>query len=118
MPVLGWFFLALLVAIAVPGVGEIAAVLKLFVLAIPASAVFLPIQLGISAIGLDGRTTQTVSVAVTITLAIVIAAVLLFLLNRLAISDHRRAGLATALVFVIGVPVCMGAAYYRAKGMF
>lgn len=118
MPVLGWAFCAIFVAIAMPGIGEIAAVLTLFLLALPASAVFLPIQLGVSAMGLDGRTTQTVSVAMAIALMIVIAGVLLFLLNRLAMSDQRRDSLANALVLVIGVPVCMGAAYYRAKGMF
>jgi hypothetical protein len=118
MPVLGWAFFAALVAIAIPGVGEIAAVLTLFLLALPASAVFLPIHLGVSAMGLNSGTTQTVSVAVSIALAIVIAGVLLFLLNRFAMSDHRRGTLANALVFVIGVPVCMGAAYYRARGMF
>jgi len=118
MPLLGWAFFAVLVAIAMPGVGEIAAVLTLFLLALPASAVFLPIQLGVSTMDLDGRTTQTVSAAVAIALAIVIAGFLLFLLNRLAMSDHRRDSLANALVFVIGVPVCMGAAYYRARGIF
>jgi hypothetical protein len=118
MPVLGWAFVAVFVAIATPGVGEIAAVLALFLLGLPASAVFLPINLGVSAMGFDGRTTQTVSLAMTIALAIVIAGVLLFLLNRLEMSDHRRDALANALVFVIGVPVCMGAAYYRARGMF
>jgi hypothetical protein len=118
MPLLAWVFFATFVAIAMPGVGEIVAVLTLFLLALPASAVFLPIQLGVSSMGLDGRTTQTVSVAVTIALVIVIASVLLFLLNRLATSDHRRDSLANALVLVIGVPVCMGAAYYRARGMF
>jgi len=117
MPVIGWAFFAVLVAIATPGVGEIAAVLALFLLALPTSAV-LPIHLGVSAMGFDGRTTQAVSLAVSIALAIVVAGVLLFLLNRLAMSDHRRDALANALVFVIGVPVCMGAAYYRARGMF
>ncbi len=118
MPVIGWAFFAVLVAIATPGVGEIAAVLALFLLALPTSAVFLPIYLGVSAMGFAGRTTQAVSLAVSIALAIVVAGVLLFLLNRLAMSDHRRDALANALVFVIGVPVCMGAAYYRARGMF
>jgi nitrate reductase gamma subunit len=118
MPVLGWAFCAIFVAIAMPGVGEIVAVLTLFLLALPASAVFLAIQLGVSSMGLDGRTTQTVSIAMAIALVIVIAGVLLLLLNRLAMSDHRRDSLANALVLVIGVPVCMGAAYYRAKGMF
>ena len=118
MPVLGWAFFVVLVAIATPGVGEIAAVLALFLLALPASAVFLPIHLGVSAMGLDGRITQAVSFAVAIALAIVTAGVLFFLLNRLAMSDHRRDALANALVIVIGVPVCMGAAYYRARGMF
>jgi hypothetical protein len=118
MPVLGWAFVAVLVAIATPRVGEIAAVLALFLLSLPASAVFLPINLGVSAMGFDGRTTQTVSLAVAVALAVVIAGVLLFLINRLEMSDHRRNALANALVFVIGVPVCMGAAYYRARGMF
>ncbi|WP_141686902.1 hypothetical protein [Bradyrhizobium sp. LMTR 3] len=76
------------------------------------------LQACVSAMGFDGRTTQTVSFAVAIALAIVIAVVLLFLLNRLEMSDHRRDSLANALVFVIGVPVCVGAAYYRAGGMF
>jgi hypothetical protein len=119
MPVIGWAFCAVLVAIATPGgLGQIAAVLVLFLLAVPVSAVVLPILASVSAIGLDGRTTQTVSYASAIGLAVVVAGLLLFLLNRLQWSDGRRDALTNALVIIIGVPVCMGAAYYRAKGMF
>jgi hypothetical protein len=118
MPVLGWAFFAVLIAIAIPGVVQIAAVLVMFLLAVPASAVFLPILKVVSAVGFDGRTTQTVSFAVAIALTIIIAGVLFFQLNRLAMLDRRRSTLANALAFVIGVPVCMGAAYYRARGMF
>jgi hypothetical protein len=118
MPVLGWAFFAVLIAIAVPGYGQLAAFYVLFLLAIPASAVFLPILYVVSAMGFDGRTTQTVSFAVVIALTIVIAGVLFFQINRLARLDRRRDDLANALAFVIGVPVCMGAAYYRIGGMF
>jgi hypothetical protein len=118
MPVLGWAFFAVLIAIAIPGYGQIAAVFALFLLAVPASAVFLPILRCVSVMGFDGRATQTVSFAVAIALTIVIAGILFFQLNRLAMLDRRRTTLANALAFVIGVPVCMGAAYYRARGMF
>jgi hypothetical protein len=118
MPVLGWAFFAVLIAIATPGVGQLAAVLVMFLLAVPASVVFLPILKVISAMGFDGRTTQTASFAVAIALAVVVAGVLFFQLNRLALLDRRRSSLANALAFVIGVPVCLGAAYYRARGMF
>jgi len=118
MPVLGWAYFAVLVAIATPGFGQIAAVFVLLLLAVPASAVFLPIIKCVSAMGFDGGTTQIVSFAVAITLTIIIAGILFFQLNRLAIFDHRRKTLSNALALVIGVPVCMGAAYYRARGMF
>ena len=119
MPVLGWAFLAILVAIAIPGgVGQIVAVLVLFLLSLPASVVFLPILRGTSAMGFDGRTAQTVSFALVIALAVVIAGVLFFLINRLEKSDSGRGVLANALVIVVGIPVCIGAAYYRARGMF
>jgi hypothetical protein len=118
MPVLGWAFFAVLIAIAIPGYGQIAAVFVLFLLAVPASALFLPILKCVSVMGFDGRTTQTVSFAVAIALTIVIAGILFFQLNRLAMFDRRRRTLADTLAFVIGVPVCMGAAYYRVRGMF
>ena len=119
MPVIGWAFCAVLVAIAVPGgVGQIAAVLVLFLLALPVSAVVLPILASVSAMGLDGRTTQTVSYGSAIGLAVAIAGLLLFLLGRFQWSDGRRDVLTNALAIIIGIPVCMGAAYYRVKGMF
>jgi hypothetical protein len=118
MPVLGWAFFAVLIAIAIPGYGQLAAVFVLFVLAVPASAVFLPILTCLSAMGFDGRTTQTASFALAIALAIITAGILFFQINRLAIRDRRRETLANALAVVIGIPVCMGAAYYRARGMF
>ena len=48
MPVLGWAFFAVLIAIAIPGYGQIAAVFVLFLLAVPASALFLPILRSLS----------------------------------------------------------------------
>ena len=48
MPVLGWAFFAVLIAIAISGYGQIAAVFVLFLLAVPASALFLPILRSLS----------------------------------------------------------------------
>ena len=118
MPSLGWAFVAILIAIAMPVIGQIVAVLVMFVLAVPASAIFLPILKGISAIGFDGPTTQTTSYAATTAVAVVVAIVLSLWRNRLPVYDDRRKTLANALAVVVGAPICIGAAYYRARGLF
>ena len=118
MPVLGWAFFAVLVAIAIPGYGQLAAVFTLFLLAVPASAIYIPILQFVSAMGLSNRATETVSLALAIALTMVVAGILFFQFNRLGRLDRGRKALANALAVVIGIPVCMGAAYYRAKGMF
>jgi hypothetical protein len=75
----------------------------IFLLAVPARAVFFPILKVVSAMGFDGRTTQ-VNFAVAIALTIVIAGVLFFQLNRLAMLDRRRNTLANAWLLSLVFP--------------
>src|ERR1700752_4596703 len=111
MPVLGWVLCAMIAAIGIPGsIGAIAAVLVMFVFALPASAVFWPLLMGVSAIGLKPGTAQSISFGLSVALAVVVAGVLATILSRYQLRQTTQQTLTNLLVFIIATPIGIAAA--------